>query len=619
MASLLFAAPAEAQTPQPALAAPSTEEVLLVAGLGNAVAEDYLTYARQQDLPGHGPRPVFVELSGTSGDLQVRTAVGSDRVAAVVLFLGRHLTASDHAAFDAVVELAANGGAEFIAVVSTFLVHLGQRDAAAVEAAALSRLEGLSARVVVIRPGYVLGRHSRASALLRRFGPFFPLVPGWPRHCFVEGGELFAAIERERQGRRLPSGPDPSLPGRQFGASRRVFTLLGPNRSWREVLAMHRTRGVAAWMLTALSRLLALLFLGHLAVLVLGLLMRRRRIARRLHLATLRPGSLRELLALYNPYNVGHVKVVGYNNGVNHFGHRYPGRTVVSTVHCDRTVRAGANHIKADCGATIRKALDFLAASGQELYVVPNYSYVCLGTAFFVPIHGSASDFSTVADTITRVILYDPVRDRLVEAGRNQPAFGEYLYNLASEVLLLRLQVRVKPKSRYFVRREVLEQPCAAEILAALRDKEAANVEARKGSAGSRKVGLSRYYTGQVPAQSPALELPRDTLGRLWDRLEENAITSFLMHALTRHFAWHIELFFTAEEFTTFWESHHTLPLKKLQLRYIRRDGFPHSPFRDHDCVSVDTFMLRRQRKKVETYLKRTFPVVRFNPGKHSR
>jgi hypothetical protein len=253
------------------------------------------------------------------------------------------------------------------------------------------------------------------------------------------------------------------------------------------------------------------------------------------------------------------------------------------------------------------------------MYVVPNYSYVCLGTAFFVPIHGSASDYSTVAETIDHVILYDPATDRLIAASRKQPAFREHLYQLTSDVLLLRLRLRVKQKSRYFVHREELERPSAAMLLAALGDRQAANVEVRKGSANSRKVGLSRYYTGEAPADSPALELPRDTLGRLWDRLEENPITSFLMHAATRYFAWHVELFFTAEEFARFWESHESLPLKKIQLRYIRRDGFPNSPFRDHDCISVDTFLLRRHRRKLEAYLSRTFPVVRLNPGKHSR
>jgi hypothetical protein len=584
---------------------PAAEEVLLVAGFGEAVARDYLAHVWRGASAPASLRPVFAELSGPHGALRVENAVGGNRIAAVIMFLGRRFGEEERRAVDALAGLVAERGADFLCVVSTFLVHLGDREARDAEAYTLQRLRSLSEHVVVFRPGYVLSTHSGTSALARRFGPLFPLVPGWLRQCFVEGGELFSAIESERQARHSGRG--------------RVFTLLGANRPWREVLSTHRPRNLWSTFLTALSGLLSVLMLGHLAVLVLILLMRGRAVARRWHLTTLRPGSLRELLALYNPYNYRHVKVVGYNNGVNHFGHRYPGRSVVSTVRCDRIVRAGPDRIKADCGTTVRKALDFLAGSDQEPYVVPNFSYVCLGTAFFVPIHGSASDFSTVADTITRVVLYDPVRDRLLAASRDEPAFREHLYSLGSEVLLLRLQMRVKQRSRYFVQREVLERPSAAVILAALRDTQAANVEFRKGSAGSRKVGLSRYYTGEAPAGSPALELPRDALGRLWDRLEENPVTAFLMHAATRWFAWHVELFFTAEEFTTFWEAHEALPLKKIQIRYIRRDGFPNSPFGDHDCVSVDTFMLRRHRKKFEAFLSRTFPVVRLNPGKHSR
>ena len=104
-------------------------------------------------------------------------------------------------------------------------------------------------------------------------------------------------------------------------------------------------------------------------------------------------------------------------------------------------------------------ALDFLAANDQELYVVPNYSYVCLGTAFFVPIHGSAVDFSTVADTISRVVLYDPDSDRIISAARDDAAFREHVYNQQSRVVVLRLYLLAKPKSSYFVRRETLVNP----------------------------------------------------------------------------------------------------------------------------------------------------------------
>jgi hypothetical protein len=534
----------------------------------------------------------------------LRAATEHARAPGVILFLSPRLTDRDRRVLDDLLGLAGDRRAEFVCVVSTFRAHLGDRDAAAAEAYVLGRAKGLQARTVVFRPGHVLSHNSRAGVYLRRLGFCYPLVPGRLRSCCVDGDELFAAIEGER---REPRTRRP-----------RLYTLLGPNRPWRALLAQHRAKGLLPACLTVVSALLALLLVGHLAGLALALLARRRPALGRWNFDTLRPRSFGELLALYNKYNYRHVKVVGYNNGVNHFGQRYPGRTVVSTVCCNRVARAGADAIKADCGATVRRALDFLAGSGRDLYVIPNYSYVCLGTSFFIPIHGSAADFSCVADTIAKVVLYDPVGDRLLVTTRDEPAFREHAYNPGSDVLLLRLYLRVKPKSRYYVRREELEGPGGREVLDALRDERATNVEVRKPSASGSKVQVYKYYNDPGEAQSPVLELPRDSLGRLWDRLEENRLTSFLMHALTRHLAWHVELFFTAEEFATFWESHGTVPLRKIQLRYIRRDGLPHSPFREHDCVSADMFMLRRHRGAFEAYLKRTFAVVRANPGKHS-
>ena len=32
------------------------------------------------------------------------------------------------------------------------------------------------------------------------------------------------------------------------------------------------------------------------------------------------------------------------------------------------------------------------------------------------------------------------------------------------------------------------------------------------------------------------------------------------MHAFDASYAWHVELFFTAEEFATFWQTHQALP-----------------------------------------------------------
>jgi hypothetical protein len=569
---------------------------VLIAGLGDELAADYIAHLAQlgwseKKAPDAGPGLRSLHAPRTTHHAPPRS---------LVLFLGPHLSAEERASLDAIASSARQQRPDLVCIVSSFRVHFDDSGATETEKHVLSLFAGLP--TVVFRPGHVLSPGSAAMHSLRRFGFCWPLVPNRMHSCFVHGEELFAAIDAERAAPR---------PGQ-------TYALLGPNWRWRKVLARHRARGLAQFLLTFFCGLLSVLLLGQVAGLIFSLLARRRPALRAMNFTTLRPRSLRELLALYTKYNYHHVKVVGYNNGVVHFGQRFPGRTIVSTVRCNRLTRAGAELLKADCGATIRQARDFLAASNQELYVIPNFSYVSLGTAFFIPIHGSASDFSTVADTIIKVVLYDPVEDRIIVATRDEPDFRERVYDMKSRVVLLRLYLRIKPKGRYYVQSEELDSPDSQLLLRAFQDEQASNVEVRKSQAIGRKVTLYRYYQGPPQTGAPVLELPRDTLGRLWDRLEENPITRFLMHALTRHFAWHVELFFTADEFTTFWATHRLLPLRKIQLRYIRRDGLPKSPFRDHDCVSSDMFMFRRHRRQFEAYLKRTFAVVRANPGKHS-
>jgi hypothetical protein len=509
------------------------------------------------------------------------------------VYLRTHLTETHRCELDA----AFRRSSRFIAIVSSFRVDLGDPAALEVEQYAAARARATSARVVVFRIGC---RESDCG-----FGAIYPLVPRRLHGCFLDADELSAAIDRENQ----------DNDGRRF----RIYSLYGANRPWRDVLAERCCSHVMRKLVTAACYLLSWLLIGHFAALVLSIFARFRPSLRRFDVLTLQPKSLRELLTIYNKYNFRHVKVVGYNNGVTHFGHQYPGKTVVSTIHCNRTVMAGSEILKADCGATVRKALDHLAGADKELPVVPNYSYVCLGTAFFVPIHGSASDYSTIAETITRVVLYDPHTDRIVSAAGDESEFRENVYNLQADVLVLRLYLRVKPKARYFMRKEELTDPTGADLLTALRDTSAANVEIRKPRGDATAVTVYRFTINPGTTTGDDLELPRDKLGRLWDRLEENPITSYLMHASARHLAWHMELFFTADEFEKFWATHRTLPLKKIQVRCIRRDGLPHSPFREHDCVSVDLFMLRRYRQEFEAYLAATFAVVRSNPGKHSR
>jgi hypothetical protein len=570
----------------------------LVGAFGDPIAADYADYARF-----HGDADVTVLDLDAS---QTRDIDDTLVASSAVLFLQPKLSERQALAAERLLAQAREAGARSACLVSSFRVHLGYEEAAATEVRLRDVARRLGLRATVIRHGHVISARSPLVAALRRWSALYPLVPARLRGCFVSGSALFSAIEQERAGDRYPHRRS------------RTHTLLGPNLSWRDMLANHWRPGPLWWVYVILSWLVSLLLVGQLAACVITLLARGRPALRHLQVQTLRPRTFRELRALCSPYGYRDVKVVGYNNGVHHFGHRFPLRTVVSTVHLDRVVPHGPDCIRADCGATIRNARDFLWPQDRDLFVVPNYSYVCLGTAFFVPIHGSASDYSCVAETITRAVLYEPAKDRLIVTDHGDPAFRRYVYDTTADVVLLRLCCRVKRRGNYFLQTQEAIAPTAAELLTALCDQRAANVEVRKASTrADAPVRIHRFYLRASDAEA-ALQVPRDSIGRLWDRLEENPITSFLMHALTRRLAFHVELFFRPQQFERFWETHAGLPVKKIQLRYIRCDGFPNSPFREQACVSADMFMFRSQRAVFEEYLKDTFGSVRANPGKHS-
>src|SRR5690606_18260 len=134
-------------------------------------------------------------------------------------------------------------------------------------------------------------------------------------------------------------------------------------------------------------------------------------------------------------------------------------------------------------------------------------------------------------------------------------------------------------------------------------DESATNVEVRKASAAAETVEVFRYQA--VPDGDEAgLAAPRDRIGSLWDRLEENRLTSTAFHGLVRRFGYHVELILSESQFEVFWEQHRHLPLSKLQLRFMPRDGLPHSPCGDCDCIAIDLFMWRRQRAVFLEFIK---------------
>jgi hypothetical protein len=521
----------------------------------------------------------------------------------LVIFLPSESSESIGRVVDRCVALAASHSACLVCLVSSLNMVEGSDELSEFEKSVVSRFENVVAKTVVLRTGRVVDPIHRWPLSFANRDAWYPLVPESVASVFLSRAQLFAAVDRAGRG---------ELAGR----CRRLI-VLGTRRALREVLAEFFKPSPETDSIPVLATLLSWLQVGRLANLVLSAASRFYRPLQRWRFSTLNPRSTGELLRLYHPLNQNYIALAGYNTGVVHFGWKYPGRTVVRTTGSGRLVRVGERTVTADAGVLLKRVIQELAARGKELYVVPNYSYVSLGTTFMVPVHGSGSEVSTLGETIEEVLVYDPATDRIVKLRRDDERFGRWLYNPSSGILVLRLKLRVRDKSRYFVKCSELTAPAAAQIWQTFADPEAANIELRKTRAADDAVSVRKYYTTSS-GDADTMEIPRDKIGRIWDRLEENAVTSWLFHTYVRKCGFHVELFLDEPEFEVFWGAHANLPLSKIQLRLVKRDGLPSSPFGDRDRISIDIFMKRRDSVAFLSFMKEHLPHARFNPGKHS-
>jgi len=523
----------------------------------------------------------------------------------LVIFLGEEYGKRTREVMTTVSAIVEKTPPESVAVVSSFRVHFGDSDIIKLEDAVRGHFADCPARLTVFRPGILLGKSSRAEREFRQLAPLYPLVPQRLRSTILEGDVLFQAIETELS--------QPST------RRNRTFTLLGHNEAWRDVLKRyrkptwyHRYREALAWIGGVLQ-------LGQLAALVFQLFTWFSPRLRYWNFHTLTIRSQRELLELCNQYSDQFLKVVGYNNGVVHFGHQHPKKTIVSTIGCQRIEFVEENLVKLDNGVLLKQVIEALRPRGKEMFVIPNYSYVSMGTAYYVPIHGSASEYTTVGETIEKVVLYDPEIDRILCVKRNDETFRKHMYHQGSRVVLLRLYLRFKDKSQYFMERETLTNPDSEKLMSVFHHPEASNVEVRKSKAASEDVELYTYFTADDADQNQMMEFPRDNIGKIWDKIEGNAVSAWLFHAFMKALGYHTELFFTPEEFPRFWETHNSMPISKIQLRYVKKDGLPHSPFGNSDRISADVFMMKKHKETFEKYLADHFSTVAHNTGKHSK
>ena len=525
-------------------------------------------------------------------------------IANVVVFLPCSFQEEHRSALKSLTSRIGHSSPCHVILVGSYRSHFEDQGRLAMESTATELFQTTTdSRLTILRAGHLLGTEGTLTKRLRRYSFLYPLATKRWKSCFVHVDELLETIQDLTK--RRPRSPQ------------RILTLLGPNRLMQEVLQEHQTGGAAASGLSIVCRLLSLLQIGHLASALFRLRARFSRPMQRWQCDTIEPHDVSELLALYNPYNYKHVAIAGYNTGVVHFGWKFPNQTVVKTIQTGRCIRVRDNNLKVDAGIILKHANEKLRKAEREFYVMPNYSYISMGTTFIVPIHGSGSDVSTLGDTIEEALLYDPLTDDFLRVKRGDSLFGEAMYKGDSGLLALRLKFRVRPKSSYFVRREILESPTAKQIWDVFLDEEASNIEIRKSRAGDDSIEVSKYYTSSEQSED-LLEVPKDSLGRLWDRLEENPITSYLFHTIIRSIGYHVELFMDEDQFPTFWESHHKLPLSKIQLRYVRSDGLSNSPFGERDCISADIFMKKKDSAEFLAFMKEHLPDVKYNPGKHS-
>lgn len=185
------------------------EDVVLIAGFGNAVAVDFAVFIGQRSQSDAVVvadetirRLVEPPARFLSMDECLRSApeIGSEhgQVDSLIVFINTHLTRRERRELDDLLSVARRWQTRFVGIVGTFRVHLDDPGVTEVEDYVFRRASQLHAHVVVFRPGHVLSRHSGIARLLRRFAPFYPLMPKRLCSCFIEGTELFGAIETER-------------------------------------------------------------------------------------------------------------------------------------------------------------------------------------------------------------------------------------------------------------------------------------------------------------------------------------------------------------------------------------------------------------------------------------
>ncbi|VEP15753.1 hypothetical protein H1P_3670001 [Hyella patelloides LEGE 07179] len=96
-------------------------------------------------------------------------------------------------------------------------------------------------------------------------------------------------------------------------------------------------------------------------------------------------------------------------------------------------------------------------------------------------------------------------------------------------------------------------------------------------------------------------------------------ISWLLLHFPPLYLFWNVEVFLSESEFAKFWDTHTSLPIRKIEFRYKKRNEYLNSPFRESDRIAVDFIVLRKHRQMIEEYLHRNFAPLHYHLGKHHK
>ena len=607
---------------------PQRRAVQRILDCTNGIGADYGKFLESRSC-------VFERIDLSASD--ATSSSDSVEIPAIVVFLEEEVSSRTLTAFRWIVNAAHDRPVSCVVVIESVSLHFNDPNAIAFETILHDNLKSHVSSLTIIRTGFIVNLSSATSLRFRRLSGLCRLLPSRMTSTFIDGAKLFSIIDDELV--RNQDSWESTVPPTEKVL--RDITILGQRRPWRDVATEFQSSGVVQRVFQLLGAVISLLGIPWLifwAVVLAGKIVPS---LRQFHFHTLKPRSVRELISLYNRHNSSHVQIAGYNNGVNHFGWKYPDQTVVLTTSIPGDVRLSTlrsptlqrperadatgstlegqtTFVTVNSGLTLNHCIKELNKVDREFYVVPNYSWISMGTLFFVPVHGSGSRVSTLGDTIEHVQLYDGDNERFVEAHRGDEVFRDAMYDMKRHWLLLNLTLQIKSKSKYFVRRSKMENSSAEDIQNLFNDPEASNVEIRKNQATSTAIDVSHYYIDTNARGSGTMEMPCDRIGRIWDRLEETPFVSTLFHWFVKSFAFHVELFLKPDEFEIFWRHHRSLPVSKIQLRRVLKDGITHSACEHDDCISADLFMTRRNRDVFCRFVATYLPKVRFNPGKQS-